>query len=505
MAVGVDLEIEAVIGLEVHAQLLTRSKMFCSCSAAYLAGEPNSHTCPVCLGLPGSLPVINRRAVEFTIRTALALNCAVPEFSKFDRKNYFYPDLPKGYQISQYDLPLSRQGHLDVEVDGPSRRVGITRVHLEEDTGKLTHSGAIDTSVSSLVDLNRAGVPLMEIVSEPDMRTADEAREYMQRLRQLLVWIGVSDGNLEEGSLRCDANVSVRRAGATELGTKVEIKNMNSFRAVHLALGYEIERQKAALVNGEPIEQETRGWNESKGVTVGQRSKEYAHDYRYFPEPDLPPLQISREMVDRIRADLPELPSARVARLRDQLGLSAYDADKVTSGRELADYFESVLGALGEAATPGAAPDSKTAKEAANWVIGEVNRAVNESGGSISELKVRPPALATLIRRKAAGDISHNQAKDLFAALTGAGAAVAVDHVAVDAAIEARGMKQVSDSSQLETWVEAALAAEPRAAADFRAGNERAIGRLVGAVMRVSGGKANGPAVNAILRGKLGR
>jgi aspartyl-tRNA(Asn)/glutamyl-tRNA(Gln) amidotransferase subunit B len=503
MAVDVDVQIEAVIGLEVHAQLLTRSKMFCSCSAAYLAGEPNSHTCPVCLGLPGSLPVINRRAVEFTIRTALALNCSIPEFSKFDRKNYFYPDLPKGYQISQYDLPLSRQGHLDVEVDGRPRRVGITRVHLEEDTGKLTHTGAIDTSVSSRVDLNRAGVPLMEIVSEPDMRTADEAREYMQRLRQLLVWIGVSDGNLEEGSLRCDANVSVRPAGAAELGTKVEIKNMNSFRAVHLALGYEIERQKAALATGGPIAQETRGWNEAKGVTVGQRSKEYAHDYRYFPEPDLPPLQISRELVERIRAELPELPAVRAARFRDQLGLSAYDADQLTSGRQLADYFESVLGALGD--DSGAASGPKTAKEVANWVIGEVNHAVNEAAGSIADLKVRPAALATLIRRKAAGDISNNQAKELFGALNEGGAPVAEDAAAVDAAIDARGMKQVSDSSQLEVWVESALAQEPQAAADFRAGNERAIGRLVGAVMRVSGGKANGPSVNAILREKLGR
>ena len=505
MAVEVELEIEAVIGLEVHAQLLTRSKMFCSCSAAYLAGGPNSHTCPVCLGLPGSLPVINRRAVEFTIRTALALNCAIPEFSKFDRKNYFYPDLPKGYQISQYDLPLSRQGRLDVEVDGRLRRVGVTRVHLEEDTGKLTHSGAIDTSVSSRVDLNRAGVPLMEIVSEPDIRSADEAREYMQRLRQLLVWIGVSDGNLEEGSLRCDANVSVRRAGAAELGTKVEIKNMNSFRAVHLALGYEIERQRTALLRGEPIVQETRGWNEAKGITVGQRSKEYAHDYRYFPEPDLPPLQVQRELVDNIRAGLPELPAARAARFRDQLGLSGYDADQLTASRDLADYFEEVLVALGDGAGDGAAQVSRTAKEAANWVIGEVNRAVNEVSGSIAELKVRPPALATLIRRKAAGDISHNQAKEVFVALTAADAAGTTEHVTVDEVIEARGMRQVTDSSQLEAWVESALAEEPQAAADFRAGNERAIGRLVGAVMRVSGGKANGPSVNAILRDKLGR
>ena len=493
MAVEVSTEIEPVIGLEVHAQLLTRSKMFCSCSAAYLAGEPNSNTCPVCLGLPGSLPVINRRAVELTIRTALALNGDIAEFSKFDRKNYFYPDLPKGYQISQYDLPLSTGGHLDIELDGGSVRVGITRVHLEEDTGKLTHEGAIDTSSWSLVNLNRAGVPLMEIVSEPDLRSADAAREYMQRLRQILVWIGVNDGNLEEGSLRCDANVSVRQAGVTGLGTKVEVKNMNSFRAVHLALGYEIERQRAAMIAGEPIVQETRGWNEARGVTVGQRSKEYAHDYRYFPDPDLPPLQLGSDLVEWIRAELPELPAARAARFRDQLGLSAYDADQLTASSDLADYFEAVVGGI----------PAGTEKEAANWVIGEVNRAVNESEGAIGSLRVRPAALSALIGRKAAGAISNNQAKQVFAALAG-GEAVAEDAAAVDEVIAARGMEQVSDSSQLEAWVDEALATEPQAAADFQAGNERAIGRLVGAVMRVSGGKANGPAVSELLRKKLG-
>jgi aspartyl-tRNA(Asn)/glutamyl-tRNA(Gln) amidotransferase subunit B len=502
VAVDVVTEIEAVIGLEVHAQLLTRSKMFCSCSAAYLAGEPNSHTCPVCLALPGALPVINRRGIELTIRTALALNCEIPEFSKFDRKNYFYPDLPKGYQISQYDLPLSVGGHLDIEVDGHPLRVGITRVHLEEDTGKLLHSGDIHTSSSSLVDLNRAGVPLMEIVSEPDLRSADEAREYMQRLRQMLVWIGVNDGNMEEGSLRCDANVSVRPKGSTEFGTKVEIKNMNSFRAVHMALGYEIQRQTAALESGETIVQETRGWNEAKGVTVGQRSKEYAHDYRYFPDPDLPPLQLTPEMVSDIRSQLPELPAARAARLRAQLGLSGYDADQLTATKELGDYFESVLAAWGGGVSGGGSDGAATAKEAANWVIGEVNRAINEAEGSIEDLKVRPAALAGLIQRKLEGRVSNNQAKELFAALAGGAQAVS-DAAGVDAAIEARGMAQVSDSTQLEAWVEQALAAEPQAAADFRAGNERAVGRLVGAVMRVSGGKANGPAVNAMLREKL--
>ena len=492
MAIDIQTEVEVVIGLEVHAQLLTNSKMFCGCSAKYLEGGPNSHTCPVCLGLPGSLPVINRKAVEYTIRTALALSCEIPEFSKFDRKNYFYPDLPKGYQVSQYDLPLSRDGHVEVEMGERTVRVGITRVHLEEDTGKLIHSGDIHTSSESLVDLNRAGVPLMEIVSEPDMHTADEAREYMQRLRQVLVWIGVSDGNMEEGSLRCDANVSVREAGAIELGIKVEIKNMNSFRAVHMALEHEIERQRAALVAGETIVQETRGWNEAKGVTVSQRSKEYAHDYRYFPEPDLPPLQVGREMVERIRAGLPEMPAARAARFREGLGLSAYDADQLTASRELAGYFESVVEAVGV----------ENAKEAANWVIGEVNRVLKDRDLSPDALPVRPAGLAALIRRKLAGDLSNNQAKELFQELA-SGSQQVESSEAIDDLVEARGLRQVSDAGELEAWVDAAIAAQPQAAADVRGGNERAIGRLVGEVMKLSGGKANGPAVNAMLRQKL--
>ena len=465
--------------------------MFCSCSAAYLAGEPNSHTCPVCLGLPGALPVANRRAVELTIRTALALDCEIPEHSKFDRKNYFYPDLPKGYQISQYDMPLSLGGHLDIDVDGRSRRVGITRVHLEEDTGKLIHSGDIHTSTASLVNLNRCGVPLMEIVSEPDMRSAAEAREYMQRLRQLLVWIEVNDGNLEEGSLRCDANVSVRPQGQSELGVKVEVKNMNSFRAVFMALEFEIERQRLALLNGETILQETRGWNEARGVTVGQRSKEFAHDYRYFPEPDLPPLVIRREMVEEVRRALPELPAARAARFAAELGLSQYDAAQLSATRELAGYFEEVLAVLGEA----------NAKEAANWVVGEVNRVVKDGDG-LGDLTVRPGGLAALLARKLDGTISNNQAKDLFAELA-AGSEIVEGTAGIDALIESRGMRQVTDSSQLEAWVEAAIAAQPQAAEDFRAGNDRAVGRLVGAVMQASGGKANGPAVSDLLRQKL--
>jgi aspartyl-tRNA(Asn)/glutamyl-tRNA(Gln) amidotransferase subunit B len=490
-------DFEAVIGLEVHAELLTQSKMFCACSAAYLSGEPNSHVCPVCLGLPGALPVMNERALHMTIKTGLALDCEIPEASKFDRKNYFYPDLPKGFQISQYDLPLCVRGHLDVSVDGDLRRVGITRVHLEEDTGKLTHSGAIHTSQASLVDLNRAGVPLIEIVSEPDMRSAAEAREYMQRLRQLLVWIGVSDGRMEEGSLRCDANVSVRPRGATELGVKVEVKNMNSFRAVHLALEHEIERQVAAVLAGEAIVQETRGWNEAKGVTVGQRSKEYAHDYRYFPEPDLPPLRIGRELVDKLRAELPELPAARAARLVSEHGIAEKEADLLTVTTEMADYFEALLGSDGAG---GAAP--VPAREAVNWMLGEVSRVLNETGDTVEALRVRPGALAAIVARKLDGALSNNQAKELFATLSRA-ERPSHDAAAVDAEIERLGLRQVSDEGQLQAWVDAAIADQPQAAADFRAGNERAIGRLVGAVMKASAGRASGPAVDAMLRRRL--
>jgi len=478
--------VEAVIGLEVHAELLTQSKMFCACSASYLAGEPNSHTCPVCLGLPGALPVMNRRAIELTIKTALALNCEIAEFSKFDRKNYFYPDLPKGYQISQYDLPISHDGHLDVRTGDHHRRVGITRVHLEEDTGKLTHAGAIHTSQSSLVDLNRAGVPLIEIVSEPDMRSAEEAREYMQRLRQILVWIGVSDGRMEEGSLRCDANVSVRAPGSTELGTKVEVKNMNSFRAVYLALQHEIERQAAALEAGEEIVQETRGWNEAKGVTISQRRKEYADDYRYFPEPDLPPLHLDRALVDRIRAELPELPATRADRLERDLGVSADQADLLTDTVELADYFEAVVAT------------GVPAAEAANWVLGEVSRVLN-TGVLVSALTVRPEALGGLVARKLDGTINNNQAKELFAELAG-GDTVVATAAAIDEAIQSRGLRQVSDTAELERLVDEAIAAQAKAWEDFRGGNERASGALVGYVMKQTKGQASGPAVTEILR-----
>src|SRR5216683_7366323 len=336
----IDTDFEVVIGLEVHSQLLTKSKMFCSCSTGYANAAPNTHVCPVCMGMPGVLPVINQAAVTYTIMTALALNCTIPAYSKFDRKNYPYPDLMKGYQISQYDIPLSNNGYLLIEHEGQQRRVGITRVHLEEDTARLLHRDGY-----SLIDINRSGTPLMEIVSEPDMRSPLEARLYMQKLREILVYLGVSSGRMEEGSLRCDANISVRPRGQKKLGVKTEIKNMNSFRSVERALTYEAQRQIELLETGQSIHQETRGWVETRGLTVPQRSKEYAHDYRYFPEPDLPPLLISRTWVEELRSQLPELPDARRARYVVDFGLSAQDANVLTEEKALGDYFEQVLAA----------------------------------------------------------------------------------------------------------------------------------------------------------------
>jgi aspartyl-tRNA(Asn)/glutamyl-tRNA(Gln) amidotransferase subunit B len=485
-AVGaVATEYEAVIGLEVHAQLLTRSKMFCSCSAAYTRAPANGNTCPVCLGLPGALPVINREAVELTVRTALALNCEIPPFTKFDRKNYFYPDLPKGYQISQYDLPLSQNGHLEVTVDGERTRCGITRIHLEEDTGTMRHAGdVLQEATSSLIDLNRCGVPLMEIVSEPDLRSADAAREYLVRVRQILMYIGVNDGNLEEGSLRCDANVSVRPVGATELGTKVEVKNMNSFRAVHRAIDYELERQVGVLRDGGTLVQETRGWVETRGATISQRSKEMAHDYRYFPEPDLPPLQLDRELVERIRAGIPELPEARAARFVEQYGLSAYDAAVLTTGRGDADSYEALAAA------------GVSAKVAANWLMGDVAALANEHRVSIVESGLGVAGLAALLALLEAGTINGTTAKELLAELY-------IDGGDPAALVGERGLGQVSDMGALTAVVDEVLAANPRAVEDFRGGKTQALGSLVGQVMKATGGRADAKLVNGLLRERL--
>ena len=475
---------EVVVGLEVHAQILTQSKMFCGCSTDYLTAPPNANTCPVCLGLPGSLPVINRRAVEATIRTALALNCEIPEFSKFDRKNYFYPDLPKGYQISQYDLPFSRNGYLEFDLKGEAKRCGITRVHLEEDTGKLLHEGAIHEAQASLVNFNRAGVPLMEIVSDPDLRSADEAREYVMRLRAILQYIGVNDGDMESGQLRCDANVSLRPAGRAEFGTKVEIKNMNSFRAIHRAIEYEIERQTEVLGSGGRLAQETRGWNDARGLTVSQRSKEYAEDYRYFPEPDLPPLDVSRDWVAEIRSGLPELPAARRERLMRTLGLTPYDASLLTSSKPMAEFFEETV-RLGAPAKP-----------AANWILGDFSRLLNADRKEIDEASIKPVHLQQLISLIDSGAITGKMAKQTFEAM----------YRAPDpspALQAARGSTQISGDAELDRIVDQVIGENAKSVADFKAGKEQALKFLIGQGMKISKGRANPQRLDALLREKI--
>jgi len=475
------MDYEAVIGMEVHAQLLTESKMFCRCSADYAAAEPNTHVCPVCLGMPGVLPVINQKAVEYTVMTALALNCQIPEFSRFDRKNYFYPDLPKGYQISQYDLPLSRNGWLEIEAGGEARRIGIERVHLEEDTAKLVHLGG-----HSLVDFNRSGVPLMEIVSRPDIRTPEEARQYLTKLRTILRYLGVNSGNMEEGAMRCEANISLRPLGSKGLGTKVEVKNLNSFHSVKMALEYEIERQRRILEAGGTIDQETMGWDEARGVTVVQRSKEYAHDYRYFPEPDLPPLILSREWVEGIRARLPELPDARRDRFMEQYGLSRYDAGVLTAERSVADYFESCVRAH---------PDAKTV---ANWITGELFRLLKAADIEIEASKVTPNALAELLGLVEKGTISISMAKDVLGEMFETGRpALQI--------VKERGLTQISDTEELSRIVEQVIAENAGPVAEYLGGKEPVLRFLVGQVMKATRGQANPHLVNELLKQKLSR
>ncbi len=491
MAVAVDTEFETVIGLEVHCQLLTRSKMFCGCSAAYSGAEPNTHVCPVCLGLPGVLPVINEQAIEYIAMTGLALNCTIAPFSKFDRKNYHYPDLMKGYQVSQFDLPVCKNGWLEVEVDGVKRRLGITRVHMEEDTARLLHRTDAATGEGySLVDVNRSGSPLMEIVSEPDMRTPEEARQYLIALRQILRYIGVSEANMEEGNFRCDANVSLRPRGQEAFGAKVEVKNMNSFRAVHDALVYEEKRQAEALRAGQVIRQETRGWIDERGVTVSQRSKEDADDYRYFPEPDLPPMRFSDEYVATLKAKLPELPAAKRERFVRELGLSAVDAATLCESRERADYFEAVLAAVG-------GERERAARLACNWVLGEVGRWTNAvTGREISELPVRPEGLAELIRLVEDGKVTSNVAKEVFEKMAQSGASAA-------AIVEASGLGQISGAEELRDAVRRAIAANDKAVADYRAGKEASVKFLIGQVMRETKGRANPQVVQDLMLEEL--
>lgn len=480
---------ETVIGLEVHCQLITKSKMFCGCSAEYSGAGPNTHVCPVCLGMPGVLPVINERAIEFIVMTGLALNCQIPEFSKFDRKNYHYPDQMKGYQISQYDLPVCVNGWLEVEVDGTKRRLGITRVHMEEDTARLLHRTDTATGEGySLVDVNRSGTPLMEIVSEPDMRSAAEAREYLVRLRQILRYIGVSEANMEEGNFRCDANVSLRASGTEAFGSKVEVKNMNSFRAVHDAILYEELRQAQLLRAGETIPQETRGWIDERGVTVSQRSKEDANDYRYFPEPDLPPLRFTRAYVDQVRQALPELPEARRLRFL-ALGLNEHEAVALTESRERADYFEALVRAL-------ALPAARGTKLAANWLLGEVARWLNAHDGEIANFPISATELAALILLAEEGKITAAVAKEVFDQMASTG------RRAIEI-VEAGGLAQISGAGELTAMVKRAVAANPKAVADYRAGKETAMGFLIGQVMRAAQSRANPQAVRELLEKEL--
>ncbi len=488
---NVATDYEIVIGLEVHSQLLTASKMFCRCPADYANAAPNTHCCPICMGFPGVLPVINEQAVDYTIMTALALHCEIPDYSKFDRKNYFYPDLPKGYQVSQYDMPFSRNGYLIINHDGIEKRIGITRVHLEEDTGRLAHLSE-DGDTYSLVDLNRAGVPLMEIVSEPDMRSPEEARLYMERLRAILVYLGVSSGKMEEAALRCDANISVRPRGQQEFGVKTEIKNMNSFRAVERALTYEAQRQIEELKAGRRIVQSTRGWIEDKGITVLQRVKEDADDYRYFPEPDLPPLVVSREWVERLRARMPELPDAARERFERDYGLSAYDADQLTSERAMADYFETAVKA-------GAAKDTQArAKAVANWALGDLRRLLNAASLDFAASKVTPAGLAELLDLMDTGAISGKQAKDVLEKAFASGKSP-------KAVVADEGISQLSDTSELESIVDAVIAENPKAVEDYRAGKASAVQFLMGQVMKRTKGRARPDVVTPLLQSKLGQ
>ena len=485
------MDYEAVIGLEVHSQLLTKSKMFCSCGASYQEAEPNTMVCEVCMGMPGVLPVINRRAVELVIATGLALDCTIAEYTKFDRKNYPYPDLMKGYQISQYDQPIATQGRLVVYSEGREKVMRITRVHLEEDTARLLHRNGSGGGYS-LLDVNRAGVALMEIVSEPDLRSPEEARSYLTELHTILRYIEASTANMEEGSFRCDANISVRPRGSEELGTKVEVKNMNSFRAVFSALEFETERQIGLAREGERIVQETRGWAEERGVTVSQRSKEYASDYRYFPEPDLPPLALDRTWVREIRDGLPELPSARKTRYMEQYGLSGYDAGLLTSSKATADFFEEVL-----AVRPLEAEALRgRAKSVGNWTLGELARLLNATGSTVSDVKFEPGHLAELLDMVDAETLSTAMAKSVFEEMFNTGAPPG--RIAQEG-----GMVQISDADAVRPAVEEAVVSNPDPVADYLDGKDAAIRFLVGQVMKITGGKANPQLALQLLKDKL--
>jgi aspartyl-tRNA(Asn)/glutamyl-tRNA(Gln) amidotransferase subunit B len=477
------MEFEPVIGLEVHAQLLTESKIFCGCTTRF-GNPPNSNTCPVCLGMPGVLPVLNRKAVEYAVRVGLAAGCEIQPRSLFARKNYFYPDLPKGYQISMYDRPLCVGGGLTIETAAGRKRIGLTRIHLEEDAGKSIHDGMPDSATKSYVDLNRAGVPLIEIVSEPDIATPEEAHAYLTALRTLLLYLGVCDGNMEEGSLRCDANVSVRPVGQEKFGTKIELKNLNSFRFIQRALQHEIERQTAILREGGSIVQESRLYDADEDVTYSMRSKEEAHDYRYFPEPDLLPLVVDEEWVGRIRTGLPELPLERKDRFVREFGLPPADATLLTSTRELADYYEAVAAA------------SKNPKTASHWVMGEILRKLKEEKSEIGAVRIPPGELAGLIGLIDEETINVPIAKEVFEEMWSGGRPARE-------IVDTRGLVQISDEAELLAAIDTVIAANPGPLAQYRAGKEATFGFFMGQVMRATKGKANPAVIRKLLTAKL--
>jgi len=474
------MEYEPVIGLEVHAQLLTDAKIFCSCSTRFGA-EPNSHTCPICMGMPGVLPVLNRKVVEYTMKMALATHCRINGACNFARKNYFYPDLPKGYQISQYADPLSEHGYVEIEINGGKKRIGITRIHMEEDAGKLLHD---EHNPLSYVDLNRTGVPLIEIVSEPDMRSAEEAAAYLRRLHEILVYLEICDGNMEEGSFRCDANVSLRPKGEEAFGTRAELKNMNSFRNVQRALEYEIKRQQYILEGGQVVVQETRLWDDSQGVTHSMRGKEEAHDYRYFPDPDLVPIMIGDTWIEEVGKSLPELPLEKRERLIIEYEISPYDAGVLTSSRALADYFEEVARLSGKP------------KIAGNWVMGDVLRFLNEDKRDIKNCPILPGSLAEMILLIEGGAISGKMAKEIIEDMYKTGKEPRE-------IIEAKGLVQITDEEALKKAIEEVLAANPAQVEQYRGGREKLFGYFVGQVMKETKGKANPALVNELLKKML--
>jgi len=489
-AAPVKTQYEAIIGLETHCQLKTGTKIFCNCSTEF-GGDPNSQVCPVCMGMPGVLPVLNQKVLEYAVKAGLALNGQIAPYSKFDRKQYFYPDLPKNYQISQYDLPIVEHGWLEIELvdaeGNPTRkRIGITRLHMEEDAGKLVHGGSdrLAGSSFSLVDYNRTGVPLLEIVSEPDLRTGQEAAEYAQELRRIMRYLGVSDGNMQEGSLRCDVNVSVRPVGQKEFGTKVEIKNMNSFNAIQRAIEYEIERQTQAIEAGEKIVQETRLWEEGSQRTISMRIKEGSSDYRYFPEPDLPPIQVSTEQLEQWRSELPELPAQKRHRYETELGLSAYDARVLTDDRSVSEYFEAVVAAQ---ASP---------KPAANWIMGDIAAYLNASKLSITDIALKPEALAELVKLIENETISNNAGKELLPELLTNGGSPAQ-------MVEAKGLAQISDAGAIAAIIDEVMAANPKELEQYRNGKTKLLGFFVGQVLKKTSGRANPKLTNQLLAQKL--